>query len=118
MKFWWECIYSDKWRSDLRIILRRLPQERSSLKMMKRRLCSMHPTVTPNYEKREGGSSPLPGDPTGKFVEAKEKISEEIREMELHISEVEDAIEGLPERYKELIKYRYFERMGRQDVVE
>ena len=116
MRFWWD-IESENWRADLRELLRKLSREKCTLSMMERRLQLNQPTITASYEAMEGGRSG-PGDPTGRFVASQEELSLKIKELHIHIADMDDAISSMPPHYQKFIKQRYFNLLGRDTVIE
>lgn len=118
MRYWWEFIYHTDWKKYFRDALRQLPREKSSLKMLERRLALTSSPVTPNYNRREENTERLPSSSVEKLVEIKERLLEEIRLLAMHINDLEDALSSLPQIHQDFINYRYFEQMDRSRVCD
>lgn len=113
MRFWWEGAYEKEWRKNIRLLLRSMAQEEARLNMLKRRRQLKESKVTSNISGASGKRTY--NDPVGNLIISWEELEEKIAEVETHLNDMNDAIQPLHEKAKEIIKFRYFEKnLGRK----
>lgn len=114
MRFWWEGAYEKEWRKNIRLLLRGMAQEEARLSMLKRRRQLKECKVTSNISDASGKRTY--NDPVGNLIISWEELEEKITEIETHLNDMNDAIQPLNEKAKEIIKFRYFEKKPWKEV--